>query len=193
MFFRKWRARRREKIVQAWIAEQMRLPPPPAPKLDIDETELERWRQAQGLLHPIGEPTTPLDCDVNNLESTVQALLIWQTRTAPWLKTILESHRNSLQFLEGQRIRGVRQMFVTQAFLDGLIYTHSRPDMLLRHWHNQLPQLIDEVTGDDLPPDLAELHKEDSLAWQAMVKHYTRLIEHAAASHQKNREQDDDD
>lgn len=62
-----------------------------------------------------------------------------------------------------------------------MIYTHPRPDVLLRHWRNHMPQLIDEVTGDDLSPDLAERHKEDALACQAMLKHDTQLIEHAAA------------
>lgn len=193
MFFRKWREKRREKIAQQWMIEKMSLPPVDIPKLDIDEAALEQWRQEQTALHPPGEPTTALDCDADDLDAKVEALLDWQRRTAPWLKTNLESHRDTLDFHEGQRIRDIGQTFVTQAFLDGLIYTHPRPDVLLRHWHNQMPQLIDEVTGGDLPTNLAERHKEDALAWQAMLKHYTQLIEHAAAFYQKHREQDDDD
>ena len=191
-FFRKWREKRREAIAQQWIAEKISLPPVEVPKLDVDEDALERWRQEQAVLRPAPGPTVVLNNDTDDIEQQVQDLLTWQAQTAPWLKEILASHRDSLRFLEGQRIRTVRQLQVMETVLDALIFTHSRPDWLLLNWQHQVPALIDRV-GDDLPPDLAQHHAEDALAWQAVVKHYTQLIERVADHFEKHHTQGDDE
>jgi hypothetical protein len=103
---------------------------------------------------------------------------------------VLQSHHNSIDFLEGQRIRTVRQFFPFETMLDSLIRTHPRPDLLLRIWSQHVPLIIDDVS--EVPEDLTDSHKEDALVWQGVVKHYTQLIEKAAAYFEKHREQDDD-
>jgi hypothetical protein len=190
MFFREWRAKRRAQVAQQWMFEQMSLPPVEVPTREIDQAELERWRREQAALRPASGPTVVLDCDTDDIEQKVESLLDWQAQTAPWLKTILESHRDTIHFLEAQRICTVQQLHVMSSVLDSLIVTHVRPDALLLKWHHEVPELIDHI-GDKVPDDLGEHLKEATLAWKDLVKHYTKLIERADAYYKQQGEQDD--
>jgi len=192
MFFRKWREKRRAKIVRQWMLEAMSIPPVESAVMgNVDEAEVERWWREQTALSPAPEPTVVLDCGGYDIEQKVQALLDWQAQTAPWLKTILESHRDTVHFLEGQRIRAVQHLSVMSSMLDSLVMTHVRPDVLQRKWSHEVPELIDHIS-DKVPDDLDERFKEDSLAWKELVKHYTELIARTAARYEKFRKQDDD-
>ncbi|WP_045764700.1 hypothetical protein [Xanthomonas albilineans] len=88
----------------------------------------------------------------------------------------LEGHTH---FLDGQRIRTVRQLAAMQSLLESLIRAHPRPDMMLRWWNHEIPMLIDEVS--EVSPELPIEHQMEAMAWQGMVKRYTKLIEEAAA------------
>jgi hypothetical protein len=92
----------------------------------------------------------------------VEALWNWQTRFVPWLDDTLRSHHDSLDFLEGHRIRLVRQMFPLEALLDSLIRTHPRPDLLLRVWNQHVPLVIDDVS--EMPEGLNESQQQDAMA-----------------------------
>ncbi|PPV09528.1 hypothetical protein WCN79_10525 [Xanthomonas axonopodis pv. vasculorum] len=105
------------------------------------------------------------------------------------LEKALAEQQQRTHFLEGQRIRTVRQLAAMQSLVESLIRTHPRPDMLLRWWNHEVPKLIDEVS--EVPPDLPAEHQVEALAWQAMVKRYTCLIE-AAADFYAQRQEDDD-
>jgi hypothetical protein len=192
MLFRKWRERRRARIARQWMFEKMSLPPVEIPSLLCgDEAEFARRRAEWAAMQPAPGPTVVLDCDEADIEQSVQALLFWQSQTAPWLKTILESHRDSIKFLEAQRIRLVQQATVMASVIDSLIVTHVRPDVLLYKWCHEVPELIDHVS-DKVPEDLGEHFKQDAQAWQELVMHYTGMIERADAHYQGRCEQDDD-
>jgi hypothetical protein len=120
----------------------------------------------------------------------VEALWNWQTRFVPWLDDTLRSHHDSLDFLEGHRIRLVRQMFPLEALLDSLIRTHPRPDLLLRVWNQHVPMVIDDVS--EMPEGLNESQQQDAMAWQSVMKHYTQLMEEAATHFEKRHQQDKD-
>ncbi|WP_152640564.1 hypothetical protein [Xanthomonas sp. MUS 060] len=62
------------------------------------------------------------------------------------LEKALLDHKKSIHFLEGQRIRTVRQFAAMQSLVESLIRTHPRPDMMLRWWNHEVPKLIDEVS-----------------------------------------------
>ncbi|WAT15888.1 hypothetical protein [Xanthomonas fragariae] len=105
------------------------------------------------------------------------------------LEKALAEQQKSMQFLEGQRIRTVRQFAAMQSLVESLIRTHPRPDLMLRWWNQEVPQLIDEVS--EVPPDLPAEHQMEALAWQGMVKRYTYLIEAAADFYAQRHEGDD--
>ncbi len=189
MFFRQWRARRREAIAQQWMAEQNCMPPVSPEAREIDPVALENWRRAQAAEHTAADPLVALQVDTDDPAAKVEALWDWQTQFAPWLGEILRCHHDSLDFLEGHRIRMVRQMFPQEALLDSIIRTHPRPDLLLRVWNQHVPLIIDDVS--EMPEGLNESHQKDAMAWQDVVRHYTQLIEEAAAHFEKHREDDD--
>ncbi|WP_045761990.1 hypothetical protein [Xanthomonas albilineans] len=94
------------------------------------------------------------------------------------LEEALAEQQERTHFLEGQRIRTVRQFAAMQSLVESLIRTHQRPDLMLRWWNHEVPKLIDEVS--EVPEDIHAEHQLEALAWQAMVKRYTYLIEAAA-------------
>ncbi|WP_045760717.1 hypothetical protein [Xanthomonas albilineans] len=105
------------------------------------------------------------------------------------LEKALLDHKKSIHFLEGQRIRTVRQFAAMQSLVESLIRTHQRPDMMLRWWNHEVPKLIDEVS--EVPEDIHVEHQLEALAWQGMVKRYTYLIEAAADFYAQCHEDDD--
>ncbi|WP_045765946.1 hypothetical protein [Xanthomonas albilineans] len=105
------------------------------------------------------------------------------------LENALLDHKKSIHFLEGQRIRTVRQFAAMQSLVESLIRTHPRPDMMLRWWNHEVPKLIDEVS--EVPEDIHVEHQLEALAWQGMVKRYTYLIEAAADFYTQCHEDDD--
>jgi hypothetical protein len=185
MFFRRWWNRWREAIVRQWIDDHT-LPPPPVPKLKIDPAVLEAWRQARAPAHPLD----PLHVDTDDLAAKVQALWEWQARLGPWLGDRLKGHDEHLSFLECHRIRVARQLYPFEYVLDSLICAHPRPDVLLRIWNQHVPLPIEDVS--EIPDGLTERQKEEALAWQALVRHFTQLIEQAAAYYEKHNRWDDD-
>lgn len=48
------------------------------------------------------------------------------------LENALLEQKKSIHFLEGQRIRTVRQFAAMQSLVESLIRTHQRPDLMLR-------------------------------------------------------------
>jgi len=96
------------------------------------------------------------------------------------LKANLESHQGNINFLEGQRLRGVAQVRCHAGLSRCFDLYAPTTGFALAPLAQQLPELIDEVMID-LSADLAERHAKEVLAWQGLVKHYTQLIEHAAA------------
>ena len=189
MFLRQWWAKRREAIAQQWLVEQMNLPPVLPPTLEIDPVDLENWQRAQAAERAAAGPLVALHVDTDDMAAKVEALWDWQTHFAPWLSDVLHSHHESIDFMEGHRIRMVRQMFPQEALLDSLIRTHPRPDLLLRVWNQHVPLVIDDVS--EMPEGLSESHQKDAMAWQDVMRHYTPLIEQAAAHFEKHREDDD--
>ncbi|WP_146084089.1 hypothetical protein [Xanthomonas albilineans] len=105
------------------------------------------------------------------------------------LEEALAEQQERTHFLEGQRIRTVRQFAAMQSLVESLIRTHQRPDLMLRWWNHEVPKLIDEVS--EVPEDIHVEHQVEALAWQAMVKRYTYLIE-AAADFYAQRHEDED-
>ena len=189
MFFRKWRQKRREAIARQWMDEMMSLPPPAVPVLEIDEVELERWQQTQAASCSPNTPPHAFSAAPIDPAWVNEQLIPWVGERLERLEKALEGHRKHINFLEGQRIRGVRQFAVAQSLLESFIRTHQRPDLLVRWWHQEVPNLIDEVS--EVPPELPDDYQEEALAWQAMVKRYTYLIEEAATYYEKHREDDD--
>ncbi|WP_045771194.1 hypothetical protein [Xanthomonas albilineans] len=94
------------------------------------------------------------------------------------MEEALAEQQERTHFLEGQRIRMVRQFAAMQSLVESLIRTHQRPDLMLRWWNHEVPKLIDEVS--EVPEDIHAEHQVEALAWQGMVKRYTYLIEAAA-------------
>ncbi|WP_155394205.1 hypothetical protein [Xanthomonas albilineans] len=105
------------------------------------------------------------------------------------LEEALAEQQERTHFLEGQRIRTVRQFAAMQSLVESLIRTHQRPDLMLRWWNHEVPKLIDEVS--EVPEDIHVEHQVEALALQAMVKRYTYLIE-AAADFYAQRHEDED-
>lgn len=188
MFFRRWRAQRREAIARRWIAEHKGSPLAFAAAQATDPVGPPHAQPAHTAERAGADPLAALYVDKGDIAAKVEALWEWQTHFVPWLGDILRSHHDSLDFLEGHRIRLVRQMSPFESMLDCLIRTHPRPDLLLRVWNQHVPLVIDDLS--EMPEGLNESHQEDALAWQAVVRHYTQLIEQAAAHFEKHRDDD---
>jgi hypothetical protein len=65
MFFRQWRARRREAIAQQWMIEQTRLPPLSVSGLAIDPVALEGSQRA----HAVADPLAALPVEADGIAS----------------------------------------------------------------------------------------------------------------------------
>jgi hypothetical protein len=185
MFFRQWRARRREAVARQRMAELVGLKLTFGPALATgDAAPIVRGWEA--LTSVRAQNVTPaLDGDAGSAR-TFQRMEERMER----MEAAMLDHRRHINFLEAQRIRGIRQFAAAQSLLESFIRTHQRPDLLRRWWHQEIPKLIDEVT--EVSPDLPDEYQEEALAWQAMVKRYTYLIEATAAHYERQHEADDD-
>jgi hypothetical protein len=82
---------------------------------------------------------------------------------------------------EMQLTKVIRQFQATQHIIALLLASTPRPDVLLRDWHRNIPELIDSLT-EDVPPDGIPPHlQEPMMAWQLIVQRCTSILEQAAA------------